>query len=676
MYFLQNTERPRPTIEMEHLRSKTREKEKRKVLKGREEIEDLSTFFNQYRKPLQEVSNNPGRELATEKPHARVGPPESIRQEPQFLYARQIDNSPIRRPQAPSLVSAEKYTDSASRVSGKATTYISWSETKFSPVKRRQKNTDHRRSLSPIPAAIQRSIEKTGIYRDTGIEMRQQPPDFTRNHTTTRLPRTETSRRSPKNRKRNRHHVGDLRGFRPEAITATTSTSNDEARSSPPRHNTNQHKNRRPRKYINENAEAEAKAFEIRNSNTTETSSNRPTTSTESRGNPVVEHFDRELGWHQSGNPQNNHQQTSESLTNSAIPETPLLDRAQLAKNAKVKRPSTTLPIVSTTATGVFSEEQNVRPATTEPSTTGVTSQLPQSAQLSEQPSVPVHESTQENNQGNSMQPALGLQHSASVQPVPVESRAEDIVVPMQGPTPQSLAASLHQSRGSSSTIRNNQEISTLRFNTPNLLGGLPLRGGLVHQFDPESRMSAPSSQGPLFIRQAQQQDPNPQYAIPGLARADIVNSMNFFSPKVTVPPIAYSHRPTYMEPPSTGNLGMETHEDMLYPEERVYDCMHYDPGDEPIVDGCHAGYAQESLLDDEGYTNNPPLEMEYSNDQMTADWYEGGQYQQQDNGQAYYDGRLLEREAFTEKFYPEWKCPGEFCVRRRIESANGFSKW
>lgn len=650
MDFLQHTERSRPTIEMEHLRAKPREREKRQVLKGREDIEDLSTFFNQYRKPLQEVSNNPGRVLSTETPQARIEPPELIRPpEPQFLYPKQIDHSPIRRPQPPSLVSAGKYTDSASRVSGKATTYLSWSETQFSPAKRRPMDTDNRRQVSPIPDAIQRSIEKTGIYRDTGIEMRQyQPTSPTRDHTRMKQRQPERRPGGPKERQRDRHHVGDVSRFRPKGATTSTSSSK-EPQSSPPRHRSSHHKTRHATKHTTE-IEAQPKAFDIRDSNTTETSSNRATTSAESQGNPVVERFGLEMGRHQKGNPRTDNQQTSESLSISVMPETPLVDRAQLAKNAKVKRPSTTLPIVSTAITGdilksggIFSKEQNVRPATTEPTSTGITSQLSQSAQLSDQPSVPVHESTQQNKQGISGQPAQNPQHNISVQQV---SRAEENGVPTQGPTPQSLAASLLQYRGSSSTIRNNQEISTLRINSPTLLGGLPLRGGLVHQFDPESRMSALSPQGPLFIRQTQQHD-----FIPELGRPQIATSMNLFNPEPLVPPTLYTYQPTYAEHPNLGNLGLETQEAVMHPEDEVYNGIDCDAGDEHMFDGNHSGYAQETFPNDEQY-NEPPQEANHVDNRINTDWYEGEQFQQQGDGQAYYDGRLLETEGFAEELY------------------------
>ncbi|CAG8972916.1 hypothetical protein HYALB_00001336 [Hymenoscyphus albidus] len=662
MDFLQKSERPRPIIEMEHLKSKSREKEKRKLLKSREDIEDLSAFFNQYRKPLQEVNNNRGSGFSEETSQTQLEsnhPPMK-----QSLYARQRDPSPIRGSQPPSLVSAGRLTDAASKVSGKATTYVSWSETQFSPVKVLPAGIYDRRQVSPIPDAVQKSIEETGVYRNTGIQMRPYPQNSpTRLYTSTKEKQSEKRQKGTRDGQRKRGHDDDdgVNGFLPRAVITSVSSSH-QAQSSPRRREIRLHKLRHGRKHENI-IEAQSRGLNAHDSSTSGISSNRPTTSKESRENLVLKHYDRESGWHQKGDFPNDHQEPSNSPSVSVIPETPLLDRVQIAKKARVKRPSTTLPVVSIAASekntkgeAIATEKQGVRPATIEPVTTGSTSQMPQSTPL------PLHDSMHPNQgekSGQADQNPTGEQHGTSDPRNPGGSHA-DVNVPNQGPTPQSLAESLHQSRGSSSTIKINHNASTLRINNPVLLGGLPLRGGLAHQFDPASRMLDMSSMGALFIRQAQHSDTRPQQFFPEFIRPQIGNNMNSLETESPVPSLVDNYQPSRAEYQSRGPIGMEIQGNGVYPEGESYDSM-YDGANQGQMFENDLDYAQETFQNNLQYDTSQLQGVGSDVKDVNMGWYEGARFQHRDDDGAYYDDRFLGTEVLQEETFPDENEHGNF---------------
>ncbi|CAG8954219.1 hypothetical protein HYFRA_00005839 [Hymenoscyphus fraxineus] len=654
MDFLQKSERPRPIIEMEHLKSKSREKEKRKSLKAREDIEDLSAFFNQYRKPLQEVNNNRGSGFSEETSQTRLESNHPPMQ--QSLYARQRDPSPIRGSQPPSLVSAERITDAASKVSGKATTYVSWSETQFSPVRVLPAGIYDRRQVSPIPYAIQKSIEETGVYRNTGIQMRPYPQNSpTHLYTSTKEKQSEKRQKGPRDGQRKRGHDDDEANGFPSRADITSVSSSHQAQSSPRRREIRLHKVRHGRKHEN-TVEAKSRGLNAHDSSTSGISSNRPTTSNESQENLVLKHYDRELGWHQKGDSSDDHQKPSNSPSVSVIPETPLLDRVQIAKKARVKRPSTTLPVVSIAASkkdskdeGIATEKQGVRPATIEPVTTESTSQMPQSTLL------PLHDSMHPNKgekSGQADQNPTDEQHGTSDPRNPGGSHA-DVNVPTQGPTPQSLAESLHQSRGSNSTIRNNHNASTLRINSPALLGGLPLRGGLVHQFDPASRMLDMSSMGALFIRQAQHSDTRPQQFFPEFIRPQTGNNMNFLETESPVPSWVDNYQPSRSDYKSMGPTGMEIQENDVYPEGESYDSMYDGANQEQMFDN-DLDYAQETFQNNLQYDTSQFQGVGSDVTDVNMGGYEGARFQHRDDDGAYYDERVLGTEVLQEEMFPD----------------------
>ncbi|KAL2064991.1 hypothetical protein VTL71DRAFT_4131 [Oculimacula yallundae] len=167
--------------------SRSREKEKKKAAKVQDEI---SAFFKP-RAPLRDLSSN------------LDGPPSSPPKEDHSLYAKKLASQRNTRNRTPpnhlgpgfeqpgkhraATLSPSQHrtirrysfsseigrsTDpsgSASRISGQATTYVSWSESQRSPALTPSHGNFDRRQLSQTPESVRRAIENTGIFRDTGI---------------------------------------------------------------------------------------------------------------------------------------------------------------------------------------------------------------------------------------------------------------------------------------------------------------------------------------------------------------------------------------------------------------------------------------------------------------------------------------------------------------------------
>lgn len=190
MEFLQHSHKSGPVGKGDTVISKSREKEKRKVTRAQEEI---STFFRPNRIPLQEVSSNKGGPSFANAKNARpiyTNQLESDRRSKSYDRSQSLDipqerSRRFERPwplsdqkQAPTNLSpAVSHTmrlpNSTSRLSGKATTYLSWSESPISPAVTSRRSNRDAIALSPTPDSVWRSIENTGIFKDTGIKIVQ-----------------------------------------------------------------------------------------------------------------------------------------------------------------------------------------------------------------------------------------------------------------------------------------------------------------------------------------------------------------------------------------------------------------------------------------------------------------------------------------------------------------------
>jgi hypothetical protein len=189
MDFLQRSSR-RVCVKDNKVSSKSREKDKRKAARAQDEI---STFFKPKKPPLQSIPlNNGSGASSTYMKDRHSGNSDRIDQDylgrdhgrsqsfdfpekPTINFRRtgpasDIISAPVRR--SPISGRPESVDDSASKLSGGAMTYISWSETQISrDAKSRDFSKVDGTRVSPSSESIRRRLENTGVFRDTGISM-------------------------------------------------------------------------------------------------------------------------------------------------------------------------------------------------------------------------------------------------------------------------------------------------------------------------------------------------------------------------------------------------------------------------------------------------------------------------------------------------------------------------
>jgi hypothetical protein len=189
MDFLQRSKQTSSRKGEDKTLSRSREKEKRKAERAHEEISD---FFKPNRAPLEDISANArpaalsisvneeplisntyisNQRYSEEQTRAQSAGISCLRSSSRASFS---DAPSAPRALAASLQDWSNNPDTASKRSGRATSYVTWSERQFSPgaiaAGRRTRDSDQRQaSLTPEP--IRRSIENTGVFRDTGIGM-------------------------------------------------------------------------------------------------------------------------------------------------------------------------------------------------------------------------------------------------------------------------------------------------------------------------------------------------------------------------------------------------------------------------------------------------------------------------------------------------------------------------
>lgn len=357
MDFLHHSRRNAPTAKPDHITSKSREKDKRKAARIQDEISD---FFKPSRAPLRETNPNiSGRASSTytarhdsiyskqvvanryRKMNERSQNPELAKQPESRLS---LDRSSTRHGRSPSVHYAGRLPDSTSRLSGKADTYITWSETQLSQgpptVSRHQIHFDQQRS--PTPASIRRSLRDTGIYRDTGIEMRSKSRGSSKE--TTNVPELENIRRDS---------VNDNQKVRQDLVSSRTGgTSSSESAATDP--------SKQDAEELPAHRYGGTRSLELKNNDYKENNDdfheyvsgmafkNRKTELAK-RGDRriIIQHFDPDLGWHQRpvSTTQKGRCSPGVPRVDSERAESIPFNREQLAKLARIKRPVTTLPI-------------------------------------------------------------------------------------------------------------------------------------------------------------------------------------------------------------------------------------------------------------------------------------------------------------------------------------------
>ena len=180
MDFLQRSGNNQPIPSKEMVISKSREKEKRKRARVDEEI---SEFFKPSKAPLNPTNSS----ALNQRSSASVGEGSIYERQKRIEDLQEVRGT--KPSETPSLPRADRRSisrglsrdslrleddhDTASKLSGKATTYVSWSETQVSPgaalfsYQLGEKN----RPASLTPDFVRTSLQKTGVFRDTGIDI-------------------------------------------------------------------------------------------------------------------------------------------------------------------------------------------------------------------------------------------------------------------------------------------------------------------------------------------------------------------------------------------------------------------------------------------------------------------------------------------------------------------------
>ena len=226
-------------------------------------------------------------------------------------------------------------TDTKSLWSGKATTRVTWSETQVSPNATGKMPDRILHAKSPAPESVRRSIEMSGILNHTGISL---TPEL----------RGLRSMLSPTN---DRTHFSQ----KPARINDVPNTSNLVSGVAEPFGN---------QSLVSSISRAEVSNFDNRSKSLIDqdleqhTGSVAAATSTHRASScdgakfPVhntkqilVRHFDPIVGWHQ--NPNTRIHDFEKSSVAPREVESTLINRVEIARKARMKRPSTTLPVVT-----------------------------------------------------------------------------------------------------------------------------------------------------------------------------------------------------------------------------------------------------------------------------------------------------------------------------------------
>lgn len=245
------------------------------------------------------------------------------------------------RGRTPSIQRLRTMPDTTSRLSENATPGVTWSETQISHgATAASTRQNHEYHASSTPEPVRRSIESTGIFRDTGIGG---TPDLTSSRTRPTRPQDDIYHKQV---------LRDIQGDAKDSNHTTKKTSFKETFTYKPtelaaRRSQSAGQDQNPRTCQNPELDKEEAAKELRSSNENQTTS-REDSVTRKSSEIVVEHFDPELGWQQQQDPRR--LEKTKDAPSLDIPQhrgsksTPTT-REEIAKHARVKRPATALPV-------------------------------------------------------------------------------------------------------------------------------------------------------------------------------------------------------------------------------------------------------------------------------------------------------------------------------------------
>ncbi|KAE8447624.1 hypothetical protein EG329_010595 [Mollisiaceae sp. DMI_Dod_QoI] len=509
MDFLQ---RPNRQAQVDHgvqVRSKSREKEKRKASRAQEEITE---FFRPSRKTLEEIHPNKNRRASSAtKAGKRSIYVEQVEQENRqsrddirsldsrdrpYIGLRQSDQSSgrlsTRDSLAPVITHRRKYHESTSKASEKATSYVSWSDTQLSPsaASRRQTTIDGRR-FSPAPESVRKSLENTGIFRNTGIE---------------RISEVVHRPERPSSRKEESKAT-----HRPEAAHySERRTSNTPNRASADLESTDhlldaRYHDKRPASPVRSRSPIKDTSHQFPNKIASAEDDNIFPEAGKVRERLVVEQFHPELGWYETPDLVGRSASTAVDLPQE--PKNTLVDRQQLAKIARIKRPSTALPI---SRVSVEQKEQENYPE----NINQVADSTPRVERNEHKTSTLVDDTVLPTEMKGATDK---IQYTNTAQGVEQENMPH--TVPEQGEDTfvsdprDSMQGEKEESQLGLQESQQNMEVDTLQekdFNqtagTSTYLG-LPLRGSWHPQQNSHSRQLTPmSDKQPHFLRQMQQE--------------------------------------------------------------------------------------------------------------------------------------------------------------------------
>ncbi|KAH6666585.1 hypothetical protein B0J14DRAFT_677846 [Halenospora varia] len=344
MEFLQHSNQNLQAAKNDRITSKSREKELLKISRVEEEI---STFFQSKKMPLTEINSNRGHSPSAtmlegcrynesnNENHREQERERSQSYEPPLYRARDssginhTSDSSVKDPRVSLAVTEpEKAPITTGLLSEKATTYVSWSETQLSTegdCRPPRLDTSEERPRSPTPESVRRSIENTGIYRGTGIDTRR------------------GMNTSPGKSLKRRRHVEE-QYFSHTTSKPFTMTSGSRNPSSTPQGSSvarNLSSENRPHLALSRGGTERSRSGESQS-----ISEAKPSRSPPKRF--IIQHFDEKLGWHQKFCPKQQRRHSDvidkERSTPKELRSTPI-NREQIAKDARIKRPSTTVPI-------------------------------------------------------------------------------------------------------------------------------------------------------------------------------------------------------------------------------------------------------------------------------------------------------------------------------------------
>lgn len=354
--------------------SKSREKDRRRASREQDEI---STFFKPVKTSPAETSPN----ATTARSSNHIGDKRSmyISQGIQaeirdqsidpieqrylgFHPGLSSDQFPASRGRTPSTRHVQIAPDTTSRFSAKTRTGVTWSETQISPgvtVASRQRDFAYQHQASPTPEPIRRALENTGIFKNTG---REEAPGL-RSSPTESTPAWDDLYQWQASRELQRAIEESNR-----TLKLTTSQSRPASRPSKlPAISSSEIIDQTPRlSDIVERGNRAAIERPVRKPDEKHAIGGEGTTGEDRE--IVVEQYDPNLGWYQHGldRLEKTSAATHDTAQSMRESNTTPLTRQQIAENARIKRPATTLPVIKASAEPIV-DHGNIKAASERP---------------------------------------------------------------------------------------------------------------------------------------------------------------------------------------------------------------------------------------------------------------------------------------------------------------------